>query len=82
MAKYRKRPIEVEAEQFFSEQQPWPNGVIQCESDPDKAEDFVIDTLEGPLRVSEGDWIVTGIKSERYPIKPDIFDATYERVAT
>ncbi len=37
-----------------------------------------IDTLEGGHVVCPGDWIITGIKGERYPCKPDIFDATYE----
>ena len=27
-----------------------------------------------------GDWIITGVKGERYPCKPDIFEATYEPV--
>lgn len=37
-----------------------------------------IETSEGPLRISEGDCIITGVKGERYPCKPDIFAATYE----
>lgn len=37
-----------------------------------------IDTLEGGHIVCPGDWIITGIKGERYPCKPDIFEATYE----
>jgi len=39
-----------------------------------------IDTLEGGHIVCPGDWIITGIKGEKYPCKPDIFDATYEAV--
>jgi len=39
-----------------------------------------IDTLEGGHNVCVGDWIITGIKNERYPCKPDIFEATYEKV--
>lgn len=39
-----------------------------------------IDTLEGGHRVCPGDYIITGIKGERYPCKPDIFLATYEEV--
>jgi hypothetical protein len=39
-----------------------------------------IDTLEQGHRVCPGDWIVTGVKGERYPCKPDIFAATYEAV--
>jgi hypothetical protein len=37
-----------------------------------------IDTLEGGHAVCPGDWIVTGIRGEVYPVKPDIFSATYE----
>lgn len=40
-----------------------------------------IDTLEGGHTVCPGDWIITGIKGELYPCKPDIFEATYEPVA-
>ena len=80
MANYRKKPIVVEARQFFRDVTPWPDGVIQCEPDPHKRKDFRIDTLEGPHKVSNGDWIITGVKGEKYPCKPDIFEATYERV--
>lgn len=37
-----------------------------------------IDTKEGGHIVCPGDWIITGVKGERYPCKPDIFEATYE----
>ena len=37
-----------------------------------------IDTLEGGHVVCPGDWIITGVKGEHYPCKPDIFEATYE----
>jgi hypothetical protein len=39
-----------------------------------------IKTLEGGHIVCPGDWIITGVQGERYPCKPDIFDATYEPV--
>jgi len=39
-----------------------------------------IDTLEDGHNVCPGDWIITGVKGERYPCKPDIFEATYEEV--
>lgn len=39
-----------------------------------------ISTLEGGHVVSPGDWIITGIKGEMYPCKPEIFEATYELV--
>ena len=38
----------------------------------------VIKTLEGEMTAQPGDYIVTGVKGERYPVKPDIFDLTYE----
>ena len=39
-----------------------------------------VDTLEGGHIVCPGDWIITGVKGEHYPCKPDIFDMTYEPV--
>jgi hypothetical protein len=39
-----------------------------------------IDTLEGGHIVCPGDWIITGVKGEHYPCKPDIFEMTYERI--
>jgi len=44
------------------------------------AHDGSIKTLEGIMSFKEGDFIITGIKGERYPCKPDIFRATYEPV--
>ncbi len=70
MAKFRKRPIVVDAEQFRAAD-VFPEG----ERVP-----TYIDTLEGRMLVSDGDWIITGVKGEKYPCKPDIFKATYEPV--
>ena len=39
-----------------------------------------IDTLEDGHNVCPGDWIIKGIKGEFYPCKPDIFEATYDKV--
>jgi hypothetical protein len=33
------------------------------------------------VQVHPGDWIITGVQGEKYPCKPDIFEATYEAVA-
>lgn len=41
---------------------------------------LAIPTLEGLMLGIEGDWIIKGVKSELYPCKPDIFEATYEKV--
>lgn len=40
----------------------------------------VIETHSGKYALSPGDWIVTGVKGEKYPCKPDIFEATYKPV--
>ena len=40
-----------------------------------------IDTLEGGHIVCPGDYVITGIKREMYPCKPDVFVATYDLVA-
>lgn len=37
-----------------------------------------IETLEGTMKASAGDWVITGVDGERYPVKPDIFAKTYE----
>ncbi|MNL46473.1 hypothetical protein D3C87_1691880 [compost metagenome] len=39
-----------------------------------------IDTLEGKMCISEGDYLVKGVSGEFYPCKPDIFALTYEEV--
>ena len=46
----------------------------------ESAAELVCGTLEGVHRIDWGDWIIKGIKDELYPCKPDIFEATYERV--
>ncbi len=74
MPLFRKKPVVISAEQFTAEHTP--QGVVL---DSDSATGYSIDTLEGrALNVSMGDWIITGVNGERYPCKPDIFDATYE----
>ena len=43
-------------------------------------EDEVIKTLEGPLQGRKGDYLITGVRGEQYPCKPDIFHETYYEV--
>ena len=40
----------------------------------------VIETLEGSMKINDGDYIIKGVQGEYYPCKPDIFEATYEKV--
>ena len=39
-----------------------------------------IETREGDMYISKGDYIIKGIKGEFYPCKPDVFEAAYEMV--
>ncbi len=71
MAKYRKKPVVIEATQFS--QGCTIEGVA---TDVDGA---FCETLEGRMRVNQGDWIITGVKGERYPCRNDIFMETYEK---
>ncbi|WNO06039.1 hypothetical protein [Rhodoferax mekongensis] len=86
MAKYRKKPVVVEAWQLIegTVMPDWMlearrTGVIQpCEGGA------IIRTLEdGPNGeakhvASMGDWIIKGVKGELYPCKPEIFALAYE----
>ncbi|SKF90466.1 hypothetical protein [Mycobacteroides abscessus] len=38
----------------------------------------VLQTLEGDMRISPGDWIIRGVAGEFHPCKPDIFEQTYD----
>jgi len=86
--RFRKKPVVIEAVQFFTSKEPWPDGVepsvlqrnLPRDRDYWPAGSPVIETLEGTMLVRDGDYIITGIKGERYPCKPDIFEATYDKV--
>lgn len=43
-------------------------------------EEMIIPTLEGDMKASVGDYIITGVNGEQYPCKPNIFEKTYEPV--
>ena len=78
--KYRKKPVVIEAVRFtgtnFNDIEKFVGGDYGKDSEGNQ----VIATLEGPLKISDNDWIIKGVKGEFYPCKPDIFEATYERV--
>ncbi len=85
MAKYRKKPVVIEAVTWngkYSEPTEWPDwfraAVDAGTLYRDLAGNLKIKTLEGDLTVSLEDKIIQGVKGELYPCKPDIFDATYE----
>ena len=87
MAKFRKKPVVIEAIRFTSDIKPVDlhaflgsfDGVHVQRMGPGESL-ILIDTLEGVMKANEGDWIIKGVKGEFYQCKPDIFEATYERV--
>jgi hypothetical protein len=78
VAKFVKRPIVIEAEQWFPGKAV--DGVIEGPYVSGDEQEYAArcPTLEGVFGVTPGDWIITGIKGEKYPCKPDIFEATYQ----
>lgn len=93
--KYRKKPVEIEAVQYIAGSEipaiEFLGGKPElgdCETDTaaytmchyDQSVRIKIKTLEGLMEVSDGDYIIKGVKGEFYPCKPDIFEQTYERV--
>ena len=70
MARYLKKPVVVEAVQWFKH---GDHPAVLAGS----AADAYIDTPEGRLRVEAGDWIITGVAGENYPCKPAIFEKLY-----
>lgn len=87
MKRYRKKPVEVEAVQFKDDAE------VLCElsafiDNQDLRVDYAdpenpvlkIETLEGVMKASVGDYIIKGVNGEFYPCKPDIFQKTYEEV--
>lgn len=94
MNKYRKKPVVIEAFQMtdtrMKSNENWPQWMHDAfNSQSAKAgdlfyknypEELTINTLEGQHHVSLDDFIIQGVQGELYPCKPDIFEATYEKV--
>jgi hypothetical protein len=82
MKKYIKKPIAIEAMQFFTENieevmnflGDFPYKYVASEKM------LIISTLEGDMLVRYGDYIIKGIYDEFYPCKPDIFEDSYSEV--
>lgn len=84
MAKYRKKPVVIEAIQWKGD---WTKEVADfVKITKDRSFHFrnkgalYIDTLEGRMKANVNDWIIRGVSGEYYPCKPDIFEKTYEIV--
>lgn len=91
MAKYRKKPVTVEAWQYngtFASCPEWVANAIEKRiikrgqnahlNTVIAGEQYDIVTLEGDMHISMGDYIIKGVNGELYPCKPDIFEKTYE----
>jgi hypothetical protein len=91
--KFKKKSVVIEAKQWFKDGDHqyvlmcWfdvDGRVRWAPGDPQDINIFgctkrpAIRTLEGWHEVTVGDWIITGVKGEHYPCKPDIFEMTYE----
>lgn len=81
-AKFRKKPVEIEAMQYDGSYESgkaildWADETVYRSS----LLSLSIKTLEGVMIVSPDDWVIKGLQGEFYPCKPDIFEASYEKV--
>lgn len=89
--KFRKKPVVIDAELYALQ-----GNEFELDQAQDRIADFMgvktlatevgaypkieIETLEGPIYASVGDYIIKGVQGEFYPCKPDVFAATYEPV--
>lgn len=85
MKQYRKKPVVIEAIQFIDDvdrileiQKFTGQETIRVDYKDKNNHTLKIDTLEGVMTASVGDYIIKGVQGEFYPCKPDIFEKTYE----
>lgn len=85
MKQYRKKPVVIEAIQFIDDvdrileiQEFTGQETIRVDYKDKNNHTLKIDTLEGVMTASVGDYIIKGVQGEFYPCKPDIFEKTYE----
>ena len=80
--KYRKKPVVIEAMQLDHNASAILGWVTQhggiAKWQLDEYGPVYIETLEGDMRATHGDFIIKGVNGEFYPCKPDIFAKTYE----
>lgn len=94
MAKYRKKPIVVEAIQWTGSNLEEIRNFVGNDLIENYIKHFdiertlikqtlsgiAINTLEGTMIVNYGDYIIKGVNNEFYPCKPDIFKQIYEEI--
>lgn len=82
--KARKKPVEIEFMQFsdidnVNDILLWGEGKIEHKVSNNFNMNYMyIETLEGTMTACLGDYIVKGVNGEYYPVKPEIFEKTYE----
>ena len=78
--KFRKKPVVIEAVKWDGNLTTIENlGIPECSQDLG-SKTLQIQTLEGEMTAQVGDWIIKGVQGEFCPCKPDIFEATYDKV--
>lgn len=89
MAKYRKKPIVIEAELVTSILElmksewkslpEWVKENYEVGNIIPAINTLSIRTLEGVMEAGHDDYLIKGVKGEIYPCKKEIFKKTYER---
>ena len=90
MAKYRKKPVVIEAEPVsillnfasrnWSALPEWVKESYEKGNIVFLNNCLSIMTLEGRMKAGFEDYLIKGVNGEIYPCKPDIFSKTYEIV--
>lgn len=80
MQKYVKKPLEIEALQWTGNEEEMREFLGELFLLIYNDEGLRIETLEGPVKASLGDYVIKGIQGEFYPCREDIFHATYDQV--
>jgi hypothetical protein len=81
VARYRKKPVEVEAIQYTGDNAQEIGRFAGLDASVmGRERALVIHSLEGTMHVSTGDYVIRGVSGEHYPCKPDIFHKTYDPV--
>lgn len=78
--KFRKKPVVIEAIQYKANNITEIHNFVKKHLVRNEDKTLTIQTLEGNMKASVGDYIIKGVNGEFYPCKPDIFEKTYEIV--
>lgn len=79
--KYRKKPVVIEALLYDGtnreELKEFVGNSVGFMETVEGSVPYIM-TLEGNMKVSEGDYVIKGVNGEFYPCKPGIFAKTYD----